>query len=56
MLNSTVPAQKGAADRCKTSLDKTLPRLEAEAKSFLDAQAAAAAAAAKNNPTPQPQP
>lgn len=40
MLNSTVPAQKAAADRCRASLDKTLPQLETET-------AAAVAAAEK---------
>lgn len=42
MLNAAVPAQKAAADRCRASLDKTLPQLESETSAAVAAAEKAA--------------
>lgn len=42
VLNSSVAAQKPAADRCRASLDKTLPQLEKETTAALEAAEKAA--------------
>jgi hypothetical protein len=51
VLNKTVDSQKAAAERCRASLDKTLPLLEAEVAS---AQKAAEKTAAKATQPGQP--
>jgi hypothetical protein len=53
LLNGAVPAQQAAAQRCRTSLEKVLPKLEAAVSAAQAAQAAEAAKAAGGQP-PQP--